>query len=134
MTGNVDTVALNTPLGLVVTRMNRNGCRQLPVLDGDKLVGIITDRDVRLAINSPALGGEQLERHQERATLLNQLTVESCMTPDPITVTPDTPAHKAADLMGLYKFGALPVLEHEALIGIITVTDFLKYMASKRIF
>jgi acetoin utilization protein AcuB len=93
-----------------------------------KLVGIITDRDVRLAMNSPFV---LHERWQDEA-LLETATAESCMTPDPITVTPDTPAYRAAEMLSAYKFGALPVVEGGALVGIISVTDFLDQFAAQR--
>jgi acetoin utilization protein AcuB len=51
------------------------------------------------------------------------------MTPDPMTITPDMPAYQAANMLSIYKFGALPVVDHGVLVGIITVTDFLNYFA-----
>jgi CBS domain-containing protein len=54
------------------------------------------------------------------------------MTPNPITVTSDTPAYRAAEMLSTYKFGALPVVDNEVLVGIITVTDFLDYVAVDR--
>lgn len=122
MTVDPLTVVPETLLRTVLQLMKAECCRQLPVLDERRrLVGIITDRDVRLALNSPILpdGG------QENQILLNTVTVESCMTTDPLTVTPDTPAFRAAEMLSTYKFGALPVVDGEALVGIITVTDFL---------
>ena len=130
MTVNPDTVMPETPLRHVIAKMNKDGCRQLPVVDGGKLVGIVTDRDVRLAVNSPVL--EVDEEHAERRALLNRLTVESCMTADPISVAPDVSAYQVADLLSIHKFGALPVVENERLVGIITVTDFLRYMVCHR--
>jgi acetoin utilization protein AcuB len=104
--------------------MKHEGCRQLPVVDDGKLIGIVTDRDVRLVINSPMVRHEQGE--DER--VLNEVTAESCMTPNPIMVTPDTPAYRAAEMLSIYKFGALPVVEQGGvLVGIITVTDFLDH-------
>ncbi len=131
MTNNPDTVAPDVPLSDVVAKMNRDGCRQLPVVENGKLVGIVTDRDVRLAVNSPIIEEEHTVRHKERAELLHQLAVTSCMTVEPMTVTPDLPAREAADLLALYKFGALPVVEDGKLAGIISVTDFLRHMASR---
>jgi CBS domain-containing protein len=48
------------------------------------------------------------------------------MTRDPITVTPATPINEVAGILVLHKFGALPVMENEALVGIISVTDLLQ--------
>jgi len=125
MTVIPNSVTLDTTLRNIIGVMKTEGCRQLPVLDNGKLVGIITDRDVRLVMNSPAV----LHGRWQDEELLDKVTAESCMTANPITVTPETPAFRAAEMLSIYKFGALPVLENEALVGIITVTDFLDYAA-----
>ena len=72
-------------------------------------------------------GGCEATSHQTE--LLDKLNVESCMTANPITVSPDTPAYQAAEMLSMYKFGALPVVDEETLVGIITVTDFLDYFS-----
>ena len=118
-------VSPNTSMRTVIGVMKTEGCRQLPVLDNGKLVGIITDRDVRLVMNSPVV----LHGRWQDEELLDNVTAESCMTPNPISVTPNTPAYRAAEMLSIYKFGALPVLENDTVVGIITVTDFLDYAA-----
>ncbi|WP_420631054.1 CBS domain-containing protein [Candidatus Leptofilum sp.] len=125
MTIDPEIVTQDTPLREVVTAMNRANIRQVLVVDGKKLVGIVTDRDIRLAVNSPLTAEEPLERLE----LLNDYTVADCMTTNPRTVAPDTPIHKVAQVLSMYKFGALPVVENEELVGIITVTDLLNQMA-----
>ena len=126
MTLSPDTVDLETPLREVLIRMREDGCRQLPVLDGDRrLVGIITDRDVRLAMNSPLI----LRERWQDETLLDTVRAANCMTSEPITVTPETPAYRAAEILSVYKFGALPVVDGDMLVGIISVTDFLEKFA-----
>jgi acetoin utilization protein AcuB len=123
MTAVPNTVTPETSLRNIIGVMKAGGYRQIPVLDRGKLVGIVTDRDVRLVMNSPL--GIQSKPHHEQ--LLNTETVESIMTRDPVTVTPDTPAYHAAEMLSMYKFGALPVVDEGTLVGIITVTDFLDY-------
>ncbi|MBX3058213.1 MAG: CBS domain-containing protein [Anaerolineae bacterium] len=125
MTIDPDTVTPQTSLREVVALMNKHNTRQLLVVNEGKLVGIITDRDIRLAVNSPLVTVDPLER----ITLLDQFTAGSCMTSNPKTVTPDTPIHKVAQILSAYKYGALPVVEDEELVGIITVTDLLNQMA-----
>jgi len=118
------TITPDTPLRHIIGIMKSQGCRQLPVLDNGRLVGIISDRDVRLVMNSPIV----LHGRWQDEELLDKATAESCMTPNPVTVTPDTPAAKAAEMLALYKFGALPVVEGNTLVGIVTVTDFLEFV------
>jgi acetoin utilization protein AcuB len=126
MTAVPDTVTPNTPLRTVLRIMKTGGYRQIPVLEKGKLVGIITDRDIRLTMNSPFV----LHDHAQDEEILLNVTVESCMTPNPVTITPDTPAYRAAEMLSMYKFGALPVVEDDVLIGIITTTDFLNYFSA----
>jgi acetoin utilization protein AcuB len=130
MTPKPDTVAPDMPLSEVVAKMNRDGCRQLPVVENGRLVGIVTDRDVRLAVNSPIIEEEHTVRHEERAELLYQLEVTSCMTAEPMAVAPNLSAREAADLLAVHRFGALPVVDNDKLVGIISVTDFLRHVAA----
>ena len=120
------TVTPGTCLRRVIEMMKTEGCRQFPVLDEGKLVGIISDRDVRLVINSPMV----LHGRWQDEELLDKVLVDSCMTANPMSVAPETPAYRAAKMLSLYKFGALPVIDDDDLVGIITVTDFLDYFAS----
>jgi CBS domain-containing protein len=69
------------------------------------------------------------DRSQDEELLAN-VTVESCMTPNPVTVTPETPAYRAAEMLSIYKFGALPVVDGTELVGIISTTDFLNYFSA----
>ncbi len=119
-------VTPNTPLRRVVKMMKTEGCRQFPVLNNSELVGIITDRDIRLVMNSPMV----VHGRWQDEELLDKVLVETCMTANPMAVAPDTPAYHAAKMLSLYKFGALPVIDEGDLVGIITVTDYLDYFAA----
>jgi acetoin utilization protein AcuB len=123
MTAVPSSVTPATSLRTIIGIMKAGGYRQIPVLQNGKLVGIITDRDIRLVMNSPIV----LHDRSMDTDLLNQVTVESCMTPNPVTVAPNTPAYQAAEMLSMYKFGALPVVDEDTLVGIITTTDFLVY-------
>lgn len=125
MTIDPDVVQPSSTLREVVALMNKRGSRQLLVVEDDQLVGIITDRDVRLAVNSPLVTGDPLER----IALLEQFTAEDCMTRNPKTVAPTTPIHKVAQILSAYKYGALPVVDSGHVAGIITITDLLDQMA-----
>ena len=128
MTVDPITVTPDTSLRRIIGLMKKEGCRQLPVVDNGRLVGLVTDRDVRLVLNSP-LG---LHEHQHNEELLDSIIAEGIMTVNPITIAPDAPAYKAAEMLSIYKFGALPVVEGEVLVGIITVTDFLDLISTTR--
>ena len=128
----VDPVTVNpdTSLRRIIALMKKEGCRQLPVVvDDDQLVGLVTDRDVRLILNSPLI----LQEHAQKDAFIETMVAEGFMTMNPITVTADTPAYKAAEMLSIYKFGALPVVEGDMLVGIITVTDFLDHVSATRL-
>ncbi len=128
MTPDPLTVTPDTCLLEVLSLLHNACCRQVPVVDeAGRLVGIITDRDLRLAVNASALPLD-LGRH---LAALENLTAVACMTPDPVTVDIDTPFYEAAEMLARRKVGALPVLEGGELVGIVTTTDFLNFIAAE---
>ena len=104
--------------------IREEGIRHLPVVDNkERLVGLVTDRDIREAGPSDAT----LLSVQEINYLLGKLKVGGLMTPAEklITITPDTVIEKAVQLLHDNKIGSLPVLDGNKLVGIITETDIL---------
>jgi acetoin utilization protein AcuB len=101
----------------------------LPVVSDGTLIGIITDRDIRLAVNSPVVGAEA---DLTRESVLDGVRVDDCMTPDPQCVSSDTPLHEVADLLSLHKFGAMPVVDDGKLVGMISYIDFLRHYSTNR--
>ena len=129
MSSVLESVAPDAHLHDALTTMNRAGYRHLPVVENDKLVGIITDRDIRLAVNSPLVAAET---DLTREAVLDDVRVNDCMTPDPVSVSSGTPLHEVADLLVLNKFGAMPVVDDGKLVGMISYIDFLKHYAANR--
>lgn len=95
--------------------------RHLPVVEGDRLLGIVTDRDLRQASPSSAAGISP----DRTAAFLAQIPVTEAMVKDVRTVSPFTTIEEAARLMIERKIGCLPVTEGDRLVGIITETDIL---------
>ena len=93
-------------LAAVRAKMLSGHFRTMPVLSAGKLAGIITDRDLR--------------RHEG---YLDHTEVRLAMTTEVDTVTPSTPIHEAAKTLLEHKIGALPVVEGERLVGIISTSD-----------
>lgn len=90
------------------------GIRQAPVVENGELVGIVSDRDLRMAL--------------VQNLKMNRLKVGFVMTKNPVTVTQDTSIVDAAKLISIGKFNALPVIEESGTVtGIITTTDILEY-------
>jgi acetoin utilization protein AcuB len=104
------------------TLIREHKLRRFPVVDSGKLVGIVTDRDVRQADTSSAVMQER--RYAEY--ILDRILVGGIMTPHPITVEPNTPLKEAAKLILENKIGGLPVVKGNDLVGIITETDLLR--------
>jgi CBS domain-containing protein len=105
--------------------MAKRRIRHLLVSDGHRLLGIVTDRDIRLNVPSPATSLSVWEINY----LLARLTVDSVMTRAVITVEPERDAAEAARIMLDHKIGALPVLERGIIVGIVTETDMLRAFA-----
>jgi acetoin utilization protein AcuB len=102
--------------------IRKEGIRHLPVVDGRRVAGIVTDRDLRQSGPSTA---STLEVH-ELNYLLEHLTIQDIMTTDVITVTPESDLLDAARLLLTHKIGCLPVVEREHLVGIITRSDMIR--------
>ena len=110
MTTNVATCSRNATVVEAARQMQSQNVGSVPVVNGDRLAGIITDRDI--VVNCVAKGGD-----------CATATVESCMTTNPVTVTPETDAHEAARLMASEQIRRLPVVENGKLIGICSLGD-----------
>ena len=96
--------------------------RHLLVTDGPKLVGIVTDRDIRLNLPSPATSLSVWEINY----LLARMTVGSVMSKDVVTIGSGADAREAAQMLLDHRIGALPVVDQGRLVGIITETDLLR--------
>lgn len=122
MKKKVITIRPDDPIRLAMELMYKNRIRQLPVVEGRKVVGIITDRDLREASASSATSLSVWEL----TYLLEQVKVKDVMTCDVITVSPETSVEEAARIINDHKIGGLPVVEEDILVGIITETDLLE--------
>ena len=122
MTANVITATPDSSIAeaLAVTRANR--IRHLPVVENGRLVGLVTDRDLRLAL-PPAWATE----HEELMAALNQRRISEVMVRDIRTATPDMPIEEAAKMLYTHRIGCVPVLDADGtLVGILSETDLLR--------
>jgi acetoin utilization protein AcuB len=121
MTKDPLTVTPTETIGQADELMNTNKIRQLPVVQGKDLVGIVTDRDIR-----SFLSGSLLEGVEAREEALNT-KVREIMTTEPMTVSSDDDLQEAIELMIEEKIGGIPVVdEAEGLVGIVTYVDVLR--------
>lgn len=96
--------------------------RRAPIIKGDKMIGIVSEKDLINASPSPATTLSVWEMNY----LLSKLTVAEVMTKNVITVTQDTPIEEAARIMADNKIGGLPVVKGSHVVGIVTETNLFK--------
>jgi CBS domain-containing protein len=123
MTRNPTAVRPEEALKDAISKMDRGHFRHLPVVDNDgKLIGMLSDRDIRLIRPSLAFVGKE-----DAAVQLWSLAVQQAAVFDPISVKPETTLKEAAHLMLGWHVGGLPVADDQnRLVGIITYTDLLR--------
>jgi acetoin utilization protein AcuB len=115
--------------------MGQQRIRRLPVMKSPNdptLVGIVSARDVLHACPVETNPFGSYENSVEATQKLRQIAVEvaDVMTADPLTTTPDAPIEAVAELMRERKIGALPVMHHDRLVGLITESDIFGAFAS----
>ncbi len=122
MTHKPVTIHYSTSLRTALEIMEDAACQHLPVLDSEgHLIGILSDRDCRKALQRPLATRE----HWESADIIDRIEVRSLMTPAPIIIEPSADAAEAARLMLVNHISSLPVMRSETLVGIVTKSDLL---------
>ena len=143
MTTEVITAAPETSISQVAALLDQHRISGVPVMDReDRVVGVITQSDLvaraqdlelpptislfdlRLVLETPGHFKKRLEK-------MLGTTVAEVMTPEPLTVTPETPLNQIADLMAKKKVHTIPVLEGDKLIGVIGKIDLIHAQAGE---
>jgi acetoin utilization protein AcuB len=124
MTKKVITVDLDDYLSDAITVMRDKGVKHLPVVKGDKIKGIISDRDIKEFSPSKATTLDIYELHY----ILANTKIKDLMKAKVFTTSPDTPVEEAAMVMLDKNIGCLPVVEGGCLSGIISDKDIFHAM------
>ncbi len=112
MVKNPIVVTLDQRVQDCVDLMREHSIRHLPVVENQKLIGLVTESDLREVF---------------LASLVEDLTIEGVMITEPLTVTPDTEIEDAAKLIYYHKIGGLPVVDdYSEVVGILTVADLVE--------
>ena len=129
MSTKLTTVSPNDKLDRVFFLYNFENLRHLPVLEKNKLVGIISDRDLK-KIQGPKK--TFVEKPDGTTVRLSTRRVKNIMRRNVTTIEPEQRAADAAAIMAKKKIGALPVVHKNKLVGIISATDILKAFVKLR--
>jgi acetoin utilization protein AcuB len=125
MSKPVVTIDVNSSMQEASHLLEKRHIRMLPVMQGEKLVGIITDRDLK---RSSASDATSLEKY-ELFYLLLKVTVKDIMTENPICVTPDCSIEETARIFMEHKISGVPVVAaHGKVVGIVTQSDLCRVL------
>jgi acetoin utilization protein AcuB len=122
------TILPNTPVATAHKIMQDKAIRRLPVVGEHEIIGIVTLGDIRQAHPSDATTLSIWELNY----LWSQLSVDRIMTSPVVTVGPDDPILKAAELMMMNKISGLPVIKNKMLVGIVTESDIFRMLVKSR--
>jgi acetoin utilization protein AcuB len=100
-------------------------------MESERLAGIISDRDIKRALDPDKASKKKLLNVGGLFFLLEPIEVREIMTQNVVTIGPDLTIPEAAEIMLVERFGALPVVKGDRVLGIVTETDMLCYIAHR---
>jgi acetoin utilization protein AcuB len=115
MSQKVVTIPPDQRVGQALKLMQKHQIRHLPVVEGKRMLGWITSRDLREVL---------------LASMLEEIKVGDVMVQAPITVSPETKVEEAARLIHENRIGGMPVMEGDKLVGVITLLDLISAFIS----
>ncbi|HEU4429398.1 MAG TPA: CBS domain-containing protein [Myxococcota bacterium] len=119
------TISANERLSTVDDIMTLGRVRHIPVVQAGRLVGVVSQRDLLRA----SLSAFSEHRDAERRAFLSVVEIARVMSTPPIVVSPEATIEQAAAIMASKRIGCLPVLADDELVGMITETDILRWVA-----
>jgi CBS domain-containing membrane protein len=117
MTTDVETLTTDANLADVQAVMRKFNCHHVPIVAGDKLVGLVSQRDV-LQVAESSLG-------TSTPVSAESISVSDFMTEDVFSIQPQASLRKAAKHIRSKRYGCLPVVDGDKLVGVITDSDFV---------
>lgn len=125
MQRKIVTISAGESLSTVEDIMRLGRVRHMPVVSGGKLVGVVSERDLLRS----SLSSLSSHRNDVRKAFLFGVEIGRVMSQPPIVIDPHATIKQAACTMAEAKIGCLPVVDGEELVGIVTETDVLRWVA-----
>ncbi len=125
MTRDIHTLSLDDNLYDARTKFDKYKVRHLPVVEGNKLLGILSLTDILRMSFGDKFGSSQYEADE---AIFEMLTIDQVMKHNPKTVTSENTIADAAEILAHEEFHALPVVDGEILVGIVTTTDVIRFL------
>ena len=125
MTRDIHTLSLDDNLYDARTKFDKYKVRHLPVVEGNKLLGILSLTDILRMSFGDKFGSSQYETDE---AIFEMLTIDQVMKHNPKTVTSENTIADAAEILAHEEFHALPVVDGEILVGIVTTTDVIRFL------
>lgn len=119
------TISASERLSMVEDIMTLGRVRHMPVVQSGRLVGVVSERDLLRA----SLSVLSEHREPERRAFLHVVEISRVMSTPPVVIGPDASIEEAALLMADKKIGCLPVVAGDELLGMLTETDVLRWVA-----
>jgi acetoin utilization protein AcuB len=126
MTSSLRTIKPHDSVARARALIEEHRINQLPVIKDGVLVGIVTDRDLRDAVNAVTTSASDAGTVRSAPRTADEIPVETVMTHHVITLPPDSSIFTAAELMRRERIGSIPIVDGQSPAGIVTRSDILK--------
>lgn len=128
MTKNVLTLSTKDNLDAAEQLFKKNKIRHVPITAGKKILGMLSYTDLMRISFADAVGDDE---DNVDTTIYNMFTIEQVMAKDVVSVASTTTIQEVAEFLSKKEFHALPVVENDELVGIVTTTDLIKYLLAQ---
>lgn len=128
MTKNVITLNTTDTLDTAETLFKKNKIRHIPVVSGDKIIGMLSYTDLLRISFADAVDDDE---ENVETIVYNMFTIEQVMAKNLVSVDPDTTIKEVAEILAKKEFHALPILDDGKLVGIVTTTDLINYLLAQ---
>jgi len=128
MTKNLVTLTTKDDLVKAEELFKKNNIRHIPVVSGSSIIGMLSYTDLMRISFADAIDEDE---HDVDTMVYNMFSIEQVMVKDVVSVSPTTTIKEVAQFLAEKEFHALPVVDQERLVGIVTTTDLINYLVEQ---